>query len=151
MATRKVRTTRSLGREVARAESGWDDSFMNLERRHRRATTTTQALAYQLLSCVEDGRIEAMVVTDGDGIALASSGDFSACEEIAARMVLVGRKINEFSGTLLGSGNAWQVQMRKIECEGTELLVCAVGGTADARGKQIKRGAEGTLRILQAA
>jgi len=124
---------------------------MKPERRRRRATTTTQALAYQLLSCVEEGRIEAMVVTDGDGIALAHSGDAYACEEIAARMVLVGRKISEFSGTLLGSGNAWQVQMRKIECDGTELLVCAVGGTADARGTQIKRGAEGTMRILQAA
>lgn len=103
------------------------------------------------MSCCEDGRIEAMVVADGDGLALAASGDTNACDEVAARMVLVGRRINEFSGTLLGAGHAWQVQMRKIAFEGSELLVCAVGGTPDSRTRQIKRGAEGALRILQAA
>jgi hypothetical protein len=124
---------------------------MRNERRHRRANITTKALEYQLMSCCEDGRIEAMVVADGDGLPLASSGDAFACDEIAARMVLVGRRINEFTGTLLGAGHAWQVQMRKIEFEGSELLVCAVGGTPEARTRQIKRGAEGALRILQVA
>lgn len=124
---------------------------MRNERRRRRATITRKALEYQLLSCCEDGRIEAMVVADGDGLALAASGDTYACDEVAARMVLVGRRINEFSGTLLGAGHAWHVQMRKIAFEGSELLVCAVGGTPEARTRQIKRGAEGALRILQAA
>jgi len=121
-----------------------------IERRRRRATTVTQALAYQLDACCEDGRIEAMVVADGDGLPLAASGDRYACDEVAARMVLVGPRIQEFHGTLLGAGNAWQVQMRKIEIEGSELLVCAVGGTAEARQRQITRGAEGALRILAA-
>lgn len=124
---------------------------MRNERRRRRATTTTQALTYQLASCCEEGRIEAMVVADGDGLPLASSGDTFACDEVAARMVLVGRKISEFSGTLLGAGHAWDIQMRKVAFEGAELLVCVVGGTADSRQRQIKRGAEGALRILTAA
>lgn len=121
-----------------------------IERRRRRATTVTQALSYQLAACCEDGRIEAMVVADGDGLPLASSGDTYACDEVAARMVIVGSRIQEFHGTLLGAGNAWQVQMKKIEIEGSELLVCAVGGTAEARQRQITRGAEGALRILAA-
>lgn len=120
------------------------------ERRRRRANTAVQALEYQLAQCCEDGRIEAMVVADGDGLPLASSGDTYACDEVAARMVLVGPRIKEFSGTLLGSGSAWQVQMLKVEIEGSELLVCAVGGTAEARKRQITRGAEGALRILAA-
>lgn len=120
------------------------------DRRRRRANTVTQALKFQLASCCEDGRIEAMVVADGDGLPLASSGDTFACDEVAARMVLVGPRIKEFSGTLLGAGNAWQVQMRKVEVEGSELLVCAVGGTPEARMRQIARGAEGALRILAA-
>ncbi|HEY4056376.1 MAG TPA: hypothetical protein VGM39_07195 [Kofleriaceae bacterium] len=124
---------------------------MKPERRRRRSSTTTQALEYQLLACCEEGRIEAMIVADSDGLALASSGEEFACEEIAARMVLVGRKIEQFSGTLLGAGHAWQVQMKKIMHEGTELLVCAVGGSADARERQIKRGSEGAQRILSAA
>jgi hypothetical protein len=123
---------------------------MRAERRRRRANTTTQALRYQLLSCVEDGRIEAMVVADGDGLPLASSGDTYACDEVAARMVLVGTRIKEFNGTLLGDGRRWNVQMKKIEVDGTDLLVCAVGGTAEARRRQIVRGAEGALRILAA-
>lgn len=120
------------------------------ERRKRRATTTVEALRYQLAQCCEDGRIEAMVVADGDGLPLASSGDTFACDEVAARMVIVGQRIKEFSGTVLGGGSAWQVQMMKVEVDGAELLMCAVGGTAEARNRQISRGAEGALRILAA-
>ncbi|MBA3501893.1 MAG: hypothetical protein H0T65_16125 [Deltaproteobacteria bacterium] len=123
---------------------------MRTERRRRRANTATQALRYQLAACCEDGRIEAMVVADGDGLPLASSGDTYACDEVAARMVLVGTRIKEFNGTLLGQGQRWDVQMMKVEIDGSELLVCAVGGTAEARSRQITRGAEGALRILAA-
>ena len=121
-----------------------------IERRHRRATTATQALRFQLLACCEDGQIEAMVVADGDGLPLASSGDAYACDEVAARMVQVGARIRAFSGTLLGDGHRWDVQMMKVDVEGSELLVCAVGGSAEAREQQIARGARGALRILAA-
>jgi hypothetical protein len=121
------------------------------ERRHRRAETTTEALRYQLAACCEDGRIQAMVVADGDGLPLASSGDTFACDEVAARMVIVGHKIQSFDGTLFGAGHAWDVQMVKVKIDDSELLVCAVGGSASARNKQIQRGAEGALRILAAA
>jgi hypothetical protein len=120
------------------------------ERRRRRGTTVTQSLRYQLAACCEDGGIAAMVVADGDGLPLATSGDAFACDEVAARMVLAGRKIAEFNGVLLGAGHRWDVQMKKIELEGTELLVCAVGGTAEARRRQLARGAEGARRILAA-
>ncbi len=91
-----------------------------------------------------------MVVADGDGLPLASSGDTYACDEVAARMVLVGPRIKEFNGTLLGQGQRWDVQMMKVDVDGSELLVSAVGGTAEARKRQIVRGAEGALRILAA-
>ena len=119
-------------------------------RTDRSLASVTQALKYQLAACCEDGRIEAMVVADGDGLPLASSGDTYACDEVAARMVLVGPRIKEFNGTLLGVGTHWDVQMVKVSVEGSELLVCAVGGTADARRRQITRGAEGAVRILAA-
>lgn len=91
-----------------------------------------------------------MVVADGDGLPLASSGDTFACDEVAARMVLVGPRIKSFDGTLLGDGHRWDVQMVKVEIEGTELLVCAVGGSPAARQREIARGAAGALRILAA-
>ncbi|MBS1118701.1 MAG: hypothetical protein H6Q90_929 [Deltaproteobacteria bacterium] len=91
-----------------------------------------------------------MVVADGDGLPLASSGDTHACDEVAARMALVNGRIKEFNGTLLGAGQKWDVRMTKVEVDGSELLVCVVGGTAAARKRQLTRGAEGTLRILAA-
>ena len=124
---------------------------MRTERRRRRAKTVTLALSYQLDDCCKDGSIQAMVVADGDGLPLAAAGDVYACDEVAARMVLVGPRIREFSGTLLDGGARWDVQMQKVEVDGTDLLVCAVGGTAEQRSKQIKRGAAGAVRILAAA
>ncbi|MBX3154420.1 MAG: hypothetical protein KF773_00345 [Deltaproteobacteria bacterium] len=123
----------------------------NTERRVRRGNTITQALEYQLDACCNDGRITAMVVADGDGLPLASSGDTYACDEVAARMVRVGPRLLEFNGTVLNnSGQQWEVQILKIFVSGSELLVCAVGGTAEARSRQITRGAAGAVRILAA-
>jgi hypothetical protein len=120
-------------------------------RRRRRSTDACLALTYQLAACCHDGAIDAMVVADGDGLPLASSGDDYVCDEIAGRMVLVGSRIREFNGTLLGPGQRWDVQMAKIDVDGSELLVCAVGGSADARRRQIARGADGARRILATA
>ena len=122
--------------------------MQTIERRQRRATGATLALKYQLAACCEAGSISAMVVADGDGLPLASSGDTFACDEVAARMVLVGPRIREFNGTLLGDGHRWDVQMLKVDIDGTDLLVCAVGGSAEQRRRQIVRGAEGARRIL---
>jgi hypothetical protein len=124
---------------------------MRQERRVRRAENVTLALSYQLDDCCREGAIEAMVVADGDGLPLAAAGDSFACDEVAARMVKVGARIREFNGTVLGAGTRWDVQMTKVVVDGSELLVCAVGGSAEARKKQIARGASGALRILNAA
>lgn len=124
---------------------------MRKERRRRRAETQTLAMRYQLDDCCRDGEIQAMVIADGDGLPLAAAGDSYACDEVAARMVHVGARIKEFSGTLLGGGARWDVQMTKVSVDGSDLLVCAVGGTAEQRKRQIARGAAGALRILHAA
>jgi hypothetical protein len=63
-------------------------------------------------------------------------------------MVLVGPRIRDFNGTLLGPGKRWDVQMTKVIVDGSELLVCAVGGSAEQRKRQITRGAAGAVRIL---
>jgi hypothetical protein len=123
---------------------------MRKERRRRRAKTITLALSYQLDDCCKEGAIEAMVVADGDGLPLAAAGDIYACDEVAARMCHVGSRIRDFNGTLLAGATRWDVQMTKLDVDGSELLVCAVGGTAEQRKKQIARGAAGALRILNA-
>ncbi|HEX2690472.1 MAG TPA: roadblock/LC7 domain-containing protein [Kofleriaceae bacterium] len=122
-----------------------------IERRRRRATLVTQALCYQLEACCEDGRIHAMVVADRDGLPLASSGDPSACDEVAASMVHVAARTHEFSGTLFGNGRRWDVEMRKVPVDHGDLFVCAVGGSPEQRQRQLVRGARGAQRILTVA
>jgi len=141
---------RSMRSNFAPPRAVPDDLHM-MERRRRRAKTLTLALSYQLDDCCRDGGIQAMVIADGDGLPLAAAGDAYACDEVAARMVLVGPRIRSFDGTLFGGGCRWDVQMTKVAVDGSELLVCVVGGSAEQRTRQMMRGARGALRILAAA
>ena len=109
------------------------------ERRRRRSVDPTLALTYQLAACCAEG-VDAMVVADGDGVPLASAGDDYACDEVAARVVIVGRRIRDFHGTLLGPGQQWEVQMRKLDLGAAgEVVICAIGGTATARASTSTR------------
>jgi hypothetical protein len=122
-------------------------SYMNERRRHR-SSSPSEALHLQLDACCQDGQVEAMVIADEEGLPLASYGNAEACDEIAARSAQVGRRVAEFSGTLLGSGQKWDLQMKRISVPGGELLVCAVGGSAAMRQRQVERSAAGAARIL---
>lgn len=118
------------------------------ERRKRRSSSPHIALTLQLDACCEDG-LAAIVLADGDGLPLASSGDSYACEEVAGRMVVAARKIREFAGTLIGPGQRWDVQMRKLAVGSDELVLCAVGGSAAARERSLARAGGGVQRILR--
>ena len=115
-------------------------------------TRSTQALRYQLAACCEDGRIEAMVVADGDGLPLASSGDTYACDEVAARMVLVGAA---HQGVQRHAARR-RPALGRADDEGRGRRLRAPGVRrrrhAPRRAtRQITRGAEGALRILAVA
>lgn len=118
------------------------------ERRRNRSENSSEALQFQLEACCRDSDVTAMVVADDEGLPLASTGDPYACDEIAARTAVAGRRVSEFSGTLLGHAEAWEVQMKRISVSGTDLLVCAVGGSAAMRQRQLERSAAGVARIL---
>jgi hypothetical protein len=122
-------------------------SYMN-ERRRQRSSSPSEALHLQLDACCQDGQVEAMVIADDEGFALASYGNAEACEEIAARSAQVGRRVAEFSGTLLGYAQKWDLQLKRITVPGGDLLVCAVGGSAATRQRQVDRSAAGAARIL---
>lgn len=124
------------------------DVMRTNERRRHRADNAFKALEYQLQACCEDGRIDAMVVANADGLPLASSGQPEVCDEVAARMTLGSSLLPEFSGTLLGSGQHWQVSAEKIDMDGSEVLLCVIGGTEDARHRQLARGVRGAIRIF---
>jgi hypothetical protein len=117
------------------------------ERRLRRSEESHLALAYQLDACCEDG-VHAMVIADGDGVPLAWSGDLFACDEVAGRLVRVGRKIQDFHGTVLGDGESWPVHMTRLDVDGAEIILCVVGGDTESQARQLRRGVAGVRRIL---
>ncbi len=121
----------------------------NRERRRHRSEHPETALNFQLDACVQDG-VAAMVLADGDGQPLATAGDDYCCEQVAGRIVRVAPRIQEFAGTLIGSGQRWDVQMTKFEAAGHELVLCAVGGSAEMRRRQLARGMVAAQRILAA-
>jgi hypothetical protein len=122
-----------------------------IERRRCRSELITQALTYQLDACCEDGRMHAMVLADDLGLPLASSGDPGACDEVAASMAMVAARTDQFAGTLYRGGQHWEVEMTRIPVDGSHLMVCAIGGSAEQRWRQVARGVRGTRRILGAA
>jgi hypothetical protein len=119
----------------------------NLERRHNRSANTTRALCYQLSASLKRAELEAFVLTDEAGVCLAAAGDSHACDEIAAHLPLVGRKVGQFEGVLYGPAAQWDVQMQTFEVEGAQLYLCAIG-ESESRGAQLNQSARGVSRIL---
>ncbi len=122
----------------------------NIERRNNRSANTTRALCYQLSASLKRAELEAFVLTDEGGVCLAAAGDSHACDEIAAHLPMVGRKVGEFEGVLYGPGAQWDVQMRSFEVEGAQLYLCAVG-ESNNRDAQLNHSARGVSRILMPA
>ena len=117
------------------------------ERRHNRSANTTRALCFQLNAALNRAELEGFVLTDEGGMCLAAAGDSHACDEIAAHLPLVGRKVGEFEGVLFGPGAQWDVQMRRIEVDGSMLFLCAIG-ESEGRQAQLNHSVKGVSRIL---
>lgn len=102
----------------------------------------------QLDACRHRARLEGMVLTDDSGLPLASSGSTDSCDEVAARLALVGRKVPAFVGVLFSDRESWAVSMRRFKVGPHELFMCAIGGDADPRAVEIERSIGGASRIL---
>ena len=118
------------------------------ERRRRRSENTSLALHYQLDSGRKAARLDGLVLSDEDGFCLASSGDPEACQEVAARLPFIGRKVPEFEGVLLGTESGWRIRMRRMAIAGTELYLCAIGNPNATRDHDMTRTSGGIRRIL---
>ena len=93
-----------------------------MARRRGRSEEPSLAVAYQLVACCDEG-MDAMVLADGDGEPLLTTGDGTACRQVAAQLVKVGRKISDFQGTLFGPSEHWDVHLTRIEIEGVDLIL----------------------------
>ena len=118
------------------------------ERRRRRSENTTLALHYQLDSGRKAARLDGLVLSDEDGFCLASSGDPEACQEVAARLPFIGRKVPDFEGVLLGTEIGWRIRMKRMAVGGAELYLCAIGNHAEVGDKEMARMGGGVRRIL---
>jgi hypothetical protein len=92
-----------------------------------------------------------MVLSDEHGMCLASSGNPASCEEVAARLPLVGRRVRDFDGVLFSAERGFAVKMRRFTVGEVELYVCAIGGRPDLRDRQVARSITGVSRILEPA
>jgi len=118
------------------------------DRRRRRSADPGQAMHFQLAACCEDGDVAAMAVADDDGVPIALAGRMDACREVAGKMAAVAPRIRELECTVLGTGGRWDVSMRKVATATGEVVVCAVGGSAESRRRLISRTSAGAQRIF---
>jgi len=117
------------------------------ERRHNRSANTTRALFHQLTASLRRADLEGMVLADEEGMCLATAGNNHACDEIAAHLPLMGRKVKQFEGVLFGPAVQWDIQMERFEVDGSSLYLCAIG-EGDARNDQLQHSMNGVTRIL---
>ncbi len=89
-----------------------------------------------------------MAMADDDGVPLAMAGELGACRDVAGKMIAVAPRIREVECTVLGDGARWDVSMKKVRTSSGEIVVCAVGGSAEARQRQIQRTTAGAQRIF---
>ena len=118
------------------------------ERRIRRSNNTTRALSYQLEAARRAAGLEGMVIADDEGTMLAASGDLRSCDEVAARLAIVGRKVPEFHGVMFSDDASYSVSMKRFLIEDNELYMCAIGGHLAPRHSQMARSINGAHRIL---
>jgi hypothetical protein len=121
------------------------------DRRRIRSSEMFQALGYQLRACRDDAGLEAMILSDEDGLTLAAAGAADTCDEVAATVPMLGRKAGDFNGVLLAGRGQVAAQVQRFRIDATELYMCAVGGTDELRARQIARGIRGCARILASA
>ncbi|HTE51899.1 MAG TPA: hypothetical protein VK698_13685 [Kofleriaceae bacterium] len=119
------------------------------ERRHRRSDNTTLALHYQLDACRQAAKLEGLILSDEDGFCLATSGDPHACQEVAAQLPFIGRKVPDFEGVLLGTEGGWRIRMHRFGVPGGQLFLCAIGPGGTERERQLALSRGAVRRILE--
>lgn len=115
------------------------------DRRTRRSGERQVALRYQLEHARDRGGLEALVVSDCDGLLVAHAGDATVCEELGAYAPLLTRSVMGMRLPPLLRGG--EVAVRSLTLNGQELYLSAVGGGV-ARDALLSNSALGVKRIL---
>jgi hypothetical protein len=120
------------------------------ERRRKRSIDPLIALHYQLAYARQGGRLDAIVVADPSGVMVAGAGSWAACEELAAYAPLLASSdgMNPTTASRV-EGMRRQVDVRRLDVDGQEMLLCARGGAM--RDVFLAQAAGGVARILRPA
>jgi hypothetical protein len=120
-------------------------SQSTLERRSRRSPESHIALSFQLEHTREHGNLEAVVLTDRSGLAVAHAGDSSLCEELAAIAPVYSLSVMPMRlPPQFGGG---EVAVRRLSLHGQDLYLACVGGGV-ARDALLASSVSGVQRIL---
>jgi hypothetical protein len=117
------------------------------ERRARRSTHRDLALGFQLEHARDRGSLEALVLADDDGLALAGAGDPAVCRELAAVAPLIAKSILGIPLPPLLRGA--EVAVRVVRVHNQPLYLASVGGNV-ARDALLAHSLRGVHRILSA-
>ncbi len=121
------------------------------ERRTKRSAQCLEALGLQLEACGKSGELDAISVVDGHGRELRGWGALRQRGRLVKRAVAAGRHRAHYEGQLAAGDQLLPVDTARIRSRpGDQLFVCAIGGSAAARVRQLGRCALGAVRILAA-
>ena len=115
------------------------------DRRVRRSNDRQVALRYQLEHTRSHGNLEALIVSDRDGLLLGAAGDAVMCEELGAVAPLMSRApLGMMLPPLLSGAD---VAIRPLTLNGGQFYMASVGGGV-ARDALLKNSGFGVQRIL---
>ena len=122
------------------------------ERRRRRSTDTRTALGYQLDHVRREASLGAVVLADGSGLPLASSGDEQVCAELAALAPIAALRESLPRGTRFESSF---VHVRAVSFDGVPLFIASCSDSfADVWSARVEtwlaEAQHGVTRILAA-
>ncbi len=120
------------------------------DRRQKRSSDLVVALHYQLAHARREGALEAIVIADGSGIAMAGAGAWATCEELAAYAPLLthGEEHGVAAMPRLAELRG-EVDVQSVDVEGQTFLLCARGGRS--RSQAMDHAAQGVARIFKTA
>ena len=122
-------------------------SLVPFERRRRRSQECNTALRFQLENTMKRGGLEAVCLSDGDGLLMAWAGEEELCAELGAVAPLLAHCP---TGSLQVSGiRGEKVLVEAVDCFGQQLYLASIGGR---RGTEavLRHGLVGICRILTA-
>jgi hypothetical protein len=117
------------------------------DRRSRRTSHRDMALGFQLEHVRDRGGLEALVLADDDGLALAVAGDKGVCRELAAIAPLWAKSIFGVPLSPLLAGG--EIAVRIVSVHSQPLYLASIGGGV-ARDALLSHSMRGVRRILAA-